>query len=145
MDMGRKRNDKTATDAPVDAEGNVMVATESNGQVDVVTVDPPAETPTKPELPKNRPVASFIAQSDRTTRLEVAAWGRTIKVDDEEIIQYALTFRRSWRDKEGTWNQNGSYRVHDVPVLLFLVQQAYHWCVLQRTDISIASDEPLPF
>ena len=142
--MAKKRSVEKPPDVPVDADGNVMTVPEANGHAGVATVEPPA-APKVAEPPKDGPVATFAALSDRTTRLEVAAWGRVIKVNGEDVLQYALTVSRSWQDKDGAWRPNGSYRVHDVPVLLFLVQQAHHWCLLQRTDITIATDEPLPF
>ena len=143
---------------PDEVEGNGI---HDNGSA-VATADPPAEVsppeqqqgardappagePVTKPTPPNRPAASFAAHSDRTTRLEVAVWSKVVKVSEqEEYTQYALTLSRSWRDKDGHWQGNASFRIHDVPVLLFLVQQAYHWCVAQRTTVKIG-DEPLPF
>ena len=103
-------------------------------------VGEPAAKPTRP----NRPAASFAAHSDRTTRIEVAVWAKKLVVSEqEEYTQYTLTLSRSW-EKDGNWYGNAAFRVHDVPVLLYLVQQAYHWCVAQRTTVKIG-DEPLPF
>ncbi len=100
----------------------------------------------QPAAPKNRPAASFAANSDRTTRIEVAVWTRQVKVGEaEEYTQYSLTISRSWRDKDGHWTDNDFYRTHDVPVLLYLIGQAYNWCVAQRTQVRIESAEPLPF
>ena len=124
-----------------------------DGEADGVAVaDPPApgqqsvESAGQPAAPKTRPAASFAANSDRTTRVEVAVWARVVKVGEaEEYTQYSLTLNRSWRDKDGTWTESGFYRAHDVPVLLFLVQEAYHWCVAQRTQIRIESNGDVPF
>ena len=152
--MRKRRGGEKPPDPPVDANGVAVLEPERNG---VAVADPPSggpptpaqsngEAPAPPAAPRNRPVASFAAMSDRTTRLEVACWARQVKVPDGgEFTQFGLTVGRSWRDKDGVWSDGGSYRVHDVPVLLFLVEQAYHWCLLQRTDVRIASDEPLPF
>ena len=106
---------------------------------------PPASAPVTKPTPPNRPAASFAAHSDRTTRLEVAVWSKIVTVSEqEEYTQYALTLSRRWRDKDGHWQGNASFRIHDVPVLLFLVQQAYQFCVNARTEVKIG-DEPLPF
>jgi hypothetical protein len=142
--MGKKRSSEKPPDVPVDQNGAVVTVPETNGHAATATMDRPA-LPVLTAPPTDRPVTTFAARSDKTTRLEVAAWGRTVKVNGEDVLQYALTVSRSWQDKHGNWTQSGSYRVHDVPVLLFLVQQAYHWCLLQRTDIEIATDEPLLF
>ena len=134
---------------------------ETNG---VATEPPPTDNPpetngTPPEngttpptgqtgnpAPPNRPAASFAAQSDRGTRVEVAVWSKVVKVSEqEEYTQYALTLSRSWRDKDGQWHGNASFRIHDIPVLLYLVQQAYNWCVAQRTEVHIESNGDVPF
>lgn len=44
----------------------------------------------------------------------------------------------------GHWTENSFYRAHDVPVLLYLVQQAYQWCLSQRTDVKLESDGDMP-
>ncbi len=121
----------------------------------VAVADPPSNEPpansegngTAPaEPPKSRPVASFAANSDRTTRIEVAVWARVVKVSDqEEYTQHSLTTSRSWRDKEGKWMNNGFFRPHDVPVLLYLIREAYHWCLARRTHVHVESPEELPF
>ena len=96
------------------------------------------------DVKQNRPAASFAAYSDRTTRIEVAVWSKLVTVSaQEEYTQYALTLSRSWQ-KDGQWQGNACFRIHDLPVLLYLAQQAYHWCVTQRTEVKIG-DEPLPF
>jgi hypothetical protein len=107
--------------------------------------DAQAGEPAAKPTPPNRPAASFAAHSDRTTRIEVAVWSKLVKVSEqEEYTQYALTLSRSWCDRDGHWQGNASFRIHDLPVLLYLVQQAHHWCVAQRTTVKIG-DEPLPF
>ena len=126
----------------------------ANGTAAAV-LDPPAAEPT-PESPtdspqvaaKTRPAVSYAAHSDRTTRIEVAVWPRTVTVSDrEEYTVYSLTLRRSWRDAEGTWTDNASYRPHDVAVLLYLVQQAHHWCLSRRTRVRTPEekDGDVPF
>jgi hypothetical protein len=43
------------------------------------------------------------------------------------------------------WHGNACFRIHDLPVLVYLLtQQAYSFCLAQRTTVKI-SDEPLPF
>lgn len=116
-----------------------MLATEPQHGARDATAREPASKP----APPNRPAASFAAQSDVATRIEVAVWARHVKAGEGEYTQYSLTLSRSWL-KDGHWQGNASFRVHDVPVLLYLVQQAYHWCVAQRTTVKIG-DEPLPF
>ena len=128
---------------------------DESGANGVAVADPPdtsaapAARPEQagPEEPKkNRPAASFAAMSDRTTRVEAAVWARQVKLGGaEEYTQYSLTVSRSWRDKDGNWTGNAFYRVHDVPVLLYLVHQAYQWCLAQRTQVRVEADGDVPF
>jgi hypothetical protein len=95
---------------------------------------------------KARPAVSFAANSDRTTRLEVAVWAKAMKAaDGEEFTQHVLTLQRSWRAQDGTWERSVSYRAHDIPVLLYLIRQAHDWCVSQRTSVRTAAEDDLPF
>lgn len=110
------------------------------------TEQPPREPTGSPAAAKTRPAASYSAKSDRTTCLEVAVWARVVKVGEaEEYTQYSLTVSRSCCDRDDNWSENSFYRVHDVPVLLYLVQQAYQWCVAQRTDVKVGTDGDEPF
>lgn len=106
----------------------------------------PAAAQVSPTTSKPKPVAGFAANSDRTTRVEVAVWARQVKSSDgEEYTQYSLSLNRSWRDKEGNWIESGYYRAHDVPVLLYLIQQAHHWCINRRMTYRTELDDELPF
>jgi hypothetical protein len=142
MARKKKPDEEAADGGPLN--GTAIADPPAPGQHQGARDAPPAGEPAaKP--PPNRPAASFAAHSDRTTRIEVAVWSKLVKVSEqEEYTQYALTLSRSWRDKEGAWQGNARFRIHDLPVLLYLVQQAYHWCVAQRTTVKIG-DEPLPF
>ena len=108
--------------------------------LDQPATEPRPEPPSDPlpVVPKTRPAVSYAANSDRTTRIEVAVWARKVTVSEtEEYAQYSLTLSRVWRDTDGNWTGNGFYRAHDVAVLLDLVQQAHHWCLSQRTQVRI--------
>jgi hypothetical protein len=129
-------SEATAAEQPVATlpEPSPNGTPEVNGQAEL---KPPTEK-------QNRPAASFAAYSDRTTRIEVAVWAKLVKVSEqEEYTQYTLTLSRSWQ-KDGAWHGNACFRIHDLPVLLYLAQQAYNWCVSRRTEVKIG-DEPLPF
>jgi hypothetical protein len=130
--MGRKRN------APPDEN---PTASESSA---VAVAEPPPQngTPEANGEAKRRPAATFAAMTDRTTRVEIAAWANVHQGQNGEYTQYSLTFRRSWRDAQNQWHDGGSYRVHDVPVLLYLLQRAYDFCVAQRAEVKIDGDCP---
>ena len=140
--MARKKKD-----SDVDPSSNGTHTATAVAEAPPVEPEPTKAPPEAPsgEAKKNRPAASFAANSDRTTRVEVAVWSKLVKVSEqEEYTQYSLTLSRSWRDKEGQWFGNAAFRIHDLPVLMYLLQQAYQWCVNQRTTVKVG-DEPLPF
>ena len=145
MSSRRKRGDPSANGTAV-ADPDPP-ATEPTPES---TSDPPPESPTDDPpaaAPKTRPAVSYAANSDRTTRIEVAVWPRTVTVSEsEEYTVYSLTLTRSWRDADGTWTDSASYRPHDVAVLLYLVQQAHHWCLSRRTRVRTPeADGDVPF
>jgi hypothetical protein len=139
--MVRKRNGDVSPEANGTAVADPPPTAEQSA---TPQLQPEANGQDKPE--KKRPAASFSAMSDRTTRIELSVWARQVKVSDtEEYTQFWLTFSRSWCETDGVWHANASYRTHDVPVLVFLVQQAYQWCVSQRMLTHIQAGDALPF
>jgi len=140
---------RTKKESKVDEQGNTTLPTtptetpaEANGTPTNTT--PPVETQNGQR--KNKPVVSYAASSDRWTRLEVALWpnAMTNKETGELYTQLVITIARNWRDAEGNWHQGGSYRVHDIPVLVYLVNQAYSWALSSRTEVKTAEDG-IPF
>jgi hypothetical protein len=111
------------------------------------TVPPPSapETPTSPSDPngqKRKPEVSYRCFTDRTTRLEVAVWANEMTGQDGSTYkQHAITFSRNYKDGSGTWvNDSRSYRAHDLPVLLYLLDRAYKYTLDSRTE-----DSAVPF
>lgn len=81
------------------------------------------------------PLASFQSNSDRTTTLTVAVWGNPMTGEDGSTwIRYEMTFSRSSKGQDGTWRPSASYRVQDIPVLLYLLQKAYDWVTATRQE-----------
>ena len=101
----------------------------------------------QPEPVKTKPVASFAASTDRTTRVEVAVWARQVKTDDGEFTQYSFTMKRTWRDQAGSYKESGFYRAHDWAVLTTLLSQAHSFIVWQRTTANVpqGTEDELPF
>jgi len=134
---------KKADDA--NEQGNPTPATGEQQEVATAPVPPPEANGHHPNGEvKRRPAASFAAMTDRTTRIEVACWANQVKTQGGEYTQFSLTVSRSWKDSDGQWHQGGSFRVHDVPVLLHLVQSAYAYCLNQRMDVRV-EDAGTPF
>ncbi len=106
----------------------------------------PPETPTSPSEGngngKKKPEVSYKCYSDRSTKLEVAVFAFEKEGEGGEMYkQYSLVFSRSYKDANGTWHNNSpGHRVHDMPVLLFLLEKAYKYCLDARTE-----DTSVPF
>ena len=49
----------------------------------------------------------------------------------------ALAGRPHYKDKEGNWQKGGSYRIHDLPVLAYLIQKAHTFALDRREQQSV--------
>lgn len=122
------------------------VATEEAAEALPVAVEQPQEATQAGSVQgatgdKRKPLVSYRTSSDRGTQLEVAVWSNTYRTQQgEEYEQLSVTIQRSYKDANGTWCKGGSYRAHDVPCLLFLLNKAYAFCLERRT-----SDSNAPF
>jgi hypothetical protein len=127
---------------PSDTNGNLPEEPNVAG-----TQPPPDATTTSPsEVPpagngngeKKKPVISWRYPTDRTTTIEVAVWPNMITLQSGEQVQvYSVTVQRSYKDQTGNWCKNGSYRGHDLPVLLHALQKAHTW-ILDQRDLNAA-------
>ena len=95
-----------------------------------------------PTNDKKKPLVSYRLSSDRTTSIELAVWSNTLKnrETNEEYEQLSITLARSYKDQNGAWCKGGSWRVHDVPCLMFLLQKGYAFALERRTG-----DTSIPF
>jgi hypothetical protein len=105
---------------------------------------PPVETPSPGEAPTNghqekrQPVAKFKCASGKDTYIEVAVWENAVTYQDGTAgTQLSTSFSRSYKNGEG-WKTNYSFRQHDLPILLYLLQKAHGWMLEQR----VVSDVP---
>lgn len=100
--------------------------------------DKPPEEERPPE--KQKPVVSYRINSDRTTSIELAVWSNTYRNGQgEEYEQLSVTVQRSYKTDEG-WQKGGAWRIHDLPVLMFLIQKAHCFALDRRT-----TDSSCPF
>ena len=91
-----------------------------------VAVVPAPPLDTHPDKPQ--PLVSYRLNSDRTTSISLAVWANTYtNQQGEEYEQLTLTVQRSYKDQQGQWQAQvkPSWRVHDLPVLLFLIEKAH--------------------
>ncbi len=121
--MARKKKTDPNPSDPPPAETNGTTATEA----------PPGESPEGNGETKRRPVVSYKCPSDRSTWLEVSVWENTVTPrEGEPYRQYVTTCQRSYKNGDGEWKANHSYRVHDLPVLCHLLAKAHAFATDQR-------------
>jgi hypothetical protein len=91
---------------------------------------------------KPKPLVSYRLNSDRNTSVSLAVWANrmTNSQTNESWEQLVVTFQRRFRNDQGEWVCGGAWRVHDLPVLLFLLQKAHAFALDRRT-----SDSSVPF
>jgi hypothetical protein len=84
------------------------------------------------------PDVSWRLSSDRTTSIEVSAWVNeyTNQQTGEVYEQVTFTVQRSFRDQNNQWARGGSWRAHDIPILLFLLSKGHAWALERRTSDS---------
>jgi hypothetical protein len=142
MSMARKKKE-TDVQTEVTTNGTAPEAAAATATVEVMPAEEPVRAEsTRPGETKNKPAMSWALNSDRHTRIEVAAWvHRHVSPQGEEYEQVSFTVQRSYRDQSEQWQRGGSWRTHDLPCLVFLlVQKAHAWALERRT-----TDSSLPF
>lgn len=125
--MGRKKNGD-GQEQPSEISTAVTATTESPGD----------------NGESRRPAMSWALNSDRTTRIEVAAWLNTHKTQGgEEFEQVSFTITRSYKTDDG-WHKGGSFRTHDKPILDHLLDEYEEWALRRRMTVK-ADGEDVPF
>lgn len=121
------------------ARKKTQVADEQNGSP--AEAPPEAATTAPPNGDeKRKPIVSYRINSDRTTSIELAIWSNTYRNQaNEEYEQLSITVSRNYKTDDG-WQKGGSWRVHDVPVLMFLLSKAHAFALDRRT-----TDSTIPF
>jgi hypothetical protein len=113
---------------------------ESNGVAGNGHTEPTASASARPEKPK--PLVSWRLMSDRSTSIELAVWSNMLQGPDGEYEQLSCTASRSYKDQYGKWYRGGSWRIHDIPVLQFLLTKAHTFGLERRTT---TDNNGLPF
>ena len=145
--MARKKKETSMETTDVQTNGTHETTTAVAEALPVaVPVEAAAEVP-PPEKPvngdKRGPLVSYRLNSDRTTSIEVAVWSNTYtNGQGEEYEQLTMTVQRSYKDAQNQWQTQTkpSWRVHDLPCLLFLLNKAYSFALNRRCD-----DSTIPF
>lgn len=155
--MPRKKKPDADTDPPTETTPPLAIQLDATATepTEPVTTTPPGEPQGVPEAvpdtngsatppaqsgngDKRKPVISWRLQSDRTTSIELAVWANTYRSQSgEEFEQLTLTLQRSFKTDAGWQRQEKpSWRNHDIPCLLFLLQKAHAYALDRRTTVT---------
>ena len=133
--MSRKKKETDVQTNGVHDESANAVA-----EVPVEIPAPPADTH---GTSKPGPLVSYRLNSDRTTSIQAAVWANTYtNQKGEEYEKLTMTCQRSYLDQQGRWQtqERPSWRVHDLPCLLFLINKVHAFALSRRCD-----DSSIPF
>lgn len=98
-----------------------------------------ARQPTKQKpTAKEKPVMSWRYATGRESSLDVAVWANTMTGERGSYVMHSVTFKRSYRDKDGAWKTNDSLRSHELLVLANALTRAYDWIVEQKGEAAPA-------
>ena len=81
---------------------------------------------------KAPPVEKLYANNDGS-RIEVSIWENWIKTEHGEKLTHGVTFQRSYKTDDG-WKTVTSMRKHDLPVVQYLLNKAYDYCMTKEEE-----------
>lgn len=138
--MARKKTTDVQSNG---ANGHAAAVAEPAAQPIEPRPEPELQQPSPaPADDRRKPLVSYRVNSDRTTSVSLAVWANqmTNTQTNEAYEQLSVTVQRRFRNDQGEWAAGGSWRVHDLPVLMFLLMKAHAFCLDRRT-----SDSTVPF
>jgi len=139
--MARKKKDTQMETHDVQTNGHASATALAEPPVNEVRPEPElqAPPPVNGSGGKPQPLVSYRLNSDRTTSVSLAVWANTYtNGKGEEYEQLTMSVQRSYLDQNEQWQTQTkpSWRVHDIPVLLFLLQKAHTFALNRRTSDS---------
>jgi hypothetical protein len=54
----------------------------------------------------------------------------------EKVNFQTIALQRVYQDKEGNWQNTASMRINDLPKAVLVLNKAYEYCLLRKTDNS---------
>ena len=90
---------------------------------------------------KRKPLVSWRLMSDRWTSIELAVWSNVFQGPNGEFEQLSCTVARTYKVPNGQWCKGGSWRIHDIPIMQFLLAKAHAFALDRR---AITEDSRVP-
>ena len=132
---------KKKTDIHADGNGTAVAELPETALPPNEVRPEPELQPAPPQDDKRKPLVTFRINSDRATSISLSLWANmmTNSRTGEQFEQLSVTFQRRYLDDQG-WHTGGSWRIHDLPVLVFLIQKAHAFALDRRCE-----DSSIPF
>lgn len=77
----------------------------------------------------NKPEKKF-----RAGGITATIWKNTLKDGDKSFDVRSVNLERSYKDKEGNWQNTNSMRSSDLPRAILVLQKAYEFCASSDSD-----------
>lgn len=82
------------------------------------------------EVKKNKPEAKFWFQG-----ISATVWSNTQKdAKGNEFTVKTVNLQRSYKDKDGNWQNTDSFKASDVPKAILALQKAYEHCLTSKKE-----------
>jgi hypothetical protein len=78
-------------------------------------------------------------QEFRAGGVRAAIWRRETEKDGRSVVEHNTKITRSYRDKQGNWQEVNTYYPDDLAKLILVTQEAYRYVTLR--DSSAESDD----
>ncbi|MGM5480003.1 MAG: hypothetical protein ACQESC_00920 [Nanobdellota archaeon] len=89
------------------------------------------------DVDKNSPEKKF-----RAGPVTATIWVNEVKTKEGESRSFrTISLERSYKDKEGNWNNTSSLRVNDLPRATLVLNKAFEYINIKEEDSSIAEEK----
>lgn len=70
----------------------------------------------------------------RIGNMTATIWKNTIEGKNGAFVTRSVNLERSYKDKDGNWQNTTSIRAVDLPKALYVLDDAYRFCLTNKSD-----------
>ncbi len=82
-----------------------------------------------------KPEKKFVAGA-----ISATIWENTTEREGKQVSYRTISLTRSYKNKDGKWQQTNSFRTTDIPKALLVLNKAYEYIMLRDFSESKGSD-----
>jgi hypothetical protein len=64
--------------------------------------------------------------------VEAAIWQNTTQMNGQDRQTYSIQIQRTYKDKDGNWQETNSYHTSDLPKVALIAQKSFEWITLKQ-------------